>query len=502
MILTPDRYENVSAGELLREVERGRVPFDHRLLRSLESRREQTVAALWVLSKEAHDDRVVDLEEQVFDLYRYLRPPEAAAHYIRLLKRVTGDIPDVLVEAFRELGSAAVEPLLKFREEAGEEEGADVPFLLAALGMKDERILKALVDTLSQDPYEGALCLGLYEDPSGIPAMEAALARLSPDATEERKMLVDTIAQLRQGTTTVREDTTFDVYGQYPEAGVPPIDALPEDEALEFLQCAEPEWRREAALSFCDEEYGEEAFGALCQHASEEADAGVRAACLRALGERSGDKRAKSILMAALEDSARPLEERRGALVGLAHEISDERVFAHILNFYEKPELRAGALEAMWRSFDERFADYFVKHAEDEDISVRRQAISGIGAFNLPKHAHLLVPSLADDEIREETLFAYALAMPGKTTGKSVYSLLEKIDDHAGGLTPDEVEIVEAALDRRLEREGLSPVFHPAHDEGEEEEPVTAPAKSEKVGRNDPCPCGSGKKYKKCCGAT
>ncbi|MET3576963.1 YecA family protein [Bhargavaea ullalensis] len=26
------------------------------------------------------------------------------------------------------------------------------------------------------------------------------------------------------------------------------------------------------------------------------------------------------------------------------------------------------------------------------------------------------------------------------------------------------------------------------------------PAASEKVGRNDPCPCGSGKKYKKCCG--
>ncbi len=27
-----------------------------------------------------------------------------------------------------------------------------------------------------------------------------------------------------------------------------------------------------------------------------------------------------------------------------------------------------------------------------------------------------------------------------------------------------------------------------------------APAKSTKVGRNDTCPCGSGKKYKKCCG--
>ncbi|GBR29379.1 UPF0149 family protein [Kozakia baliensis] len=27
-----------------------------------------------------------------------------------------------------------------------------------------------------------------------------------------------------------------------------------------------------------------------------------------------------------------------------------------------------------------------------------------------------------------------------------------------------------------------------------------APAQSTKVGRNEPCPCGSGKKYKKCCG--
>jgi len=24
--------------------------------------------------------------------------------------------------------------------------------------------------------------------------------------------------------------------------------------------------------------------------------------------------------------------------------------------------------------------------------------------------------------------------------------------------------------------------------------------KSDSIGRNDPCPCGSGRKYKKCCG--
>ncbi|MHB0958189.1 MAG: SEC-C metal-binding domain-containing protein [Pirellulaceae bacterium] len=34
-------------------------------------------------------------------------------------------------------------------------------------------------------------------------------------------------------------------------------------------------------------------------------------------------------------------------------------------------------------------------------------------------------------------------------------------------------------------------------------EPVVAPvlARGARIGRNDPCTCGSGKKFKKCCGA-
>ena len=43
-------------------------------------------------------------------------------------------------------------------------------------------------------------------------------------------------------------------------------------------------------------------------------------------------------------------------------------------------------------------------------------------------------------------------------------------------------------------------IMHFSHgDEGER--PVTVRREGKKVGRNDPCPCGSGKKYKKCCGA-
>jgi SEC-C motif-containing protein len=35
--------------------------------------------------------------------------------------------------------------------------------------------------------------------------------------------------------------------------------------------------------------------------------------------------------------------------------------------------------------------------------------------------------------------------------------------------------------------------------DGETPKPETVRNESPKVGRNDPCPCGSGKKYKKCC---
>jgi uncharacterized protein YecA (UPF0149 family) len=43
----------------------------------------------------------------------------------------------------------------------------------------------------------------------------------------------------------------------------------------------------------------------------------------------------------------------------------------------------------------------------------------------------------------------------------------------------------------------------PGHGAPPISEPASQPIRhtGPEVGRNDPCPCGSGKKYKKCCGA-
>ena len=58
----------------------------------------------------------------------------------------------------------------------------------------------------------------------------------------------------------------------------------------------------------------------------------------------------------------------------------------------------------------------------------------------------------------------------------------EELEDLAPDLIPDAVET--------LHRARLAQAKHPA---------PAANMNRPKVGRNDPCPCGSGKKYKKCC---
>jgi preprotein translocase subunit SecA len=64
----------------------------------------------------------------------------------------------------------------------------------------------------------------------------------------------------------------------------------------------------------------------------------------------------------------------------------------------------------------------------------------------------------------------------------------------------DDVERLEAERRERLEQERAQIVLNKGA--AGEDAPVAQPEKreGEKIGRNAPCPCGSGKKYKKCCG--
>ncbi len=59
------------------------------------------------------------------------------------------------------------------------------------------------------------------------------------------------------------------------------------------------------------------------------------------------------------------------------------------------------------------------------------------------------------------------------------------------------IDDMEEAFQRRKKRELEQARMAGSGDQG----PVQQVIRGDKVGRNDPCPCGSGKKYKKCCGA-
>jgi preprotein translocase subunit SecA len=52
-------------------------------------------------------------------------------------------------------------------------------------------------------------------------------------------------------------------------------------------------------------------------------------------------------------------------------------------------------------------------------------------------------------------------------------------------------------IEQKIEREQVNKVTGTNKDDTVSKGPVR---KAKKIGRNDPCPCGSGKKYKQCCG--
>jgi len=54
--------------------------------------------------------------------------------------------------------------------------------------------------------------------------------------------------------------------------------------------------------------------------------------------------------------------------------------------------------------------------------------------------------------------------------------------------------------ERRRKKEQEMQMSVTAGDEDNESDDKTVKREGEKVGRNAPCPCGSGQKYKKCCG--
>lgn len=491
--IQPEDYTATPAFDLLAAGVEGFIGFDQRLIHALVDHPERTRADIVRFAASAsYSD---DFEPDLVAIFRYLNTPEAIPFYLSAIRKNVEEIPDDLTEAVTALGAPALEPLLELYHDIGEEQGGDVGFILAGLGLRDQRILEILLERLEYDAGEGALSLSLYGDPAAIPHIQRVLDEVPQGDAFLRHELHGAIQQIKESVTDPAvAPEPFDIFELYPEEAGPNFDLLSEEQRLSLLSDTPAPIRAEAVASFKYGTLSPKARDRLLELGQSDSDANVRGRAWESLADAARDPAIHSLLMTAAASA--PLEERSGAVVALASASEpDEQLPGLIEALYTEPDARAKAVEAMWKSLDPRFRDHVVRHLDDPDPLVRHHAIYGVGYLGVGSEAPRLISLFEDEDFRPDALLAYALSAPTEISRGRMKPLLRRIEDLAGGLSGPEQELVEDALDQRLAMHGLPPVFDV---EPEEEAP---PKPAAKVGRNDPCPCGSGRKYKKCHGA-
>jgi len=427
VILTPQRYAEVSAYELLQAAARGHVSIDHRFLHALLDEPERTLPGIvrFAMELKERDDRF-DLEEDLVLIARHLHRPELLPFLMERVREAPEDVPELLVETICSFRDAALEPLLELHREIGPKPASEIPFLLASLGVKDERIEKALAEAAEAGHEDADFFWTVYRDIS-----EAA-----------------------------DEPEPFDIYEHYPEQEPPPFLDLAPEERLEFLEAGEPELRAAAIMTLGDEtDLSPEILRRLHEAARSDPDARVRGAAWRALALEIEDEHLHEEMRERLQQIDTPPEERAGLIVALAPHADEHRIRRRVLELYEKPETRAAALEAMWRSADRTFGPLVRRALGDPDPRIREQALMGVGYLQMRGEMGRVKAMFDDPNLRPAALMAYALAMPSKVTPAHMRSLFKKIAEAAGGLDAAEAHLVEMALDQRLRNAGYEPLY-------------------------------------------
>ena len=478
----------------------GHIGIDQRLVRAIVEN-PNIAEELPRHTLEDLSETEVDLLPLFFDLYRHIGGVPANSFYVTVMAvEAHHGLPEFF-EAVAELGQGGIEPLLEFAaSREGKDLGAEIAFMLAALQVKDPRIELFLLKRLDLDPWDTAISMGLYRERSLKPVMEKKLSSLragDPHYSETSQALESAIEQL-DSPVSQEQPEAFDIFSRYPAEAGPAFDAMEPEILLSFLESENPEYRVEAAKILAIEDPDERIGDALLRLAQTDPDLSVRCAALEALARYVDVKRVREALYATLNDpSAHPLEQSASA-IALAEIYHDDMELAgHFLRFYDNPETRCNALTAMSGSLDPAFGVYFPKHLDDPDSKIQLAAISGVGFLQVGTAASRLKKFFDDDVLRTPALFSYTLALPGIHSRKGIKVLFEQNEADAYGLSSDEVELVENTLDQRMLFVGQKPVFN-KHEHANEKVGEVKPASGgSKIGRNDPCSCGSGKKYKK-----
>ena len=194
-----------------------------------------------------------------------------------------------------------------------------------------------------------------------------------------------------------------------------------------------------------------------------------------------------------------PRKYNEDEMHSLTIESLKEDAYGDFLNLYEKKEEEIGDetmrdLERMvlLRVTDNKWMDH---------IDAMDQLRHGIGLRALGQQDPAMAYAdegfsmfeLMTESIKEDTVkFCFNATVETKTERKRIIN---------GGQEKKDEELDESYFMESTGTEGYGE-YGEGYPEDMEEEPRQEPVRRDtpKVGRNDPCPCGSGKKYKNCCG--
>src|SRR5947209_424129 len=220
--------------------------------------------------------------------------------------------------------------------------------------------------------------------------------------------------------------------------------------------------------------------------------------------------------------------EGRDYVLGLAEDILDGMLEAHCSDKIDPSEwdltglrtemlayfnINAGGMkldelgidelrDALWNAIEERYKEKEARHSEEVIRGFERAIM--LHAVDTSWKDHLL----ALDHLKEGiSLRGYGQRDPLQEYKKESFDLFEMMrerveDDIVQKLFRFEPVSEEQMHEQRARQQRSAPRIElsaPPKVEGQRPQPTVN--RDAKVGRNDPCPCGSGKKYKKCHGA-
>ena len=157
------------------------------------------------------------------------------------------------------------------------------------------------------------------------------------------------------------------------------------------------------------------------------------------------------------------------------------------LNKLEPNEIIDKLYQQVESEYQEKIGILPPEVTDEFEKAITLQVIDNYWMEHINTMSHLREGIYLRGYAQEDPLHAYAME------GYDMFDrMLQNIDKDTT------VFLLKAEIRQNIERK--EPAKKMSTNKDDSEGAKKKPAKSKKVGRNDPCPCGSGKKYKQCCG--